>query len=275
MPCMIRILTPDGLVETNRAAESLAEAAADEPNGVYTITNTYNRTQVLKMDAHLNRLEDSARRENIPLKLDRPRLRAALREMIESCDYGDVRFRITVPQAAPDQLILSLEPFTPPPPEAYREGVRCVTVPHSKRHNPDAKTTDWMHDRMAIQRSFARGIYEGLLLNEDGYILEGLSSNFYGILSGELHTAAAGMLPGIALQIVLEIAPAILPVKREAIHQLDILRLDEAFITSASRGIVPVIEIDGTRIGDGMPGTFTRALMEAYRAWVDTHLEEL
>jgi branched-subunit amino acid aminotransferase/4-amino-4-deoxychorismate lyase len=49
----------------------------------------------------------------------------------------------------------------------------------------------------------------------------------------------------------------------------------EAFITSSSRGIVPVIEIDGSAIGTGKPGPQTRALQEAYAGWVSTHLEAL
>src|SRR5215813_11137984 len=102
-PCLIKILTPAGLQNAPYTADSLADAVKFEPHdGVYTVTNTYNTIQALKLDAHLNRLEDSARRENIPLALDRRMLRAALREMITQSGFGDVRFRITVPRTQPD-----------------------------------------------------------------------------------------------------------------------------------------------------------------------------
>jgi branched-chain amino acid aminotransferase len=276
MPCYIRVLTPDGLQPVSYSAGSLADAAKHEPHdGVYTITNTFNSFQVLKLDAHLDRLENSARRENIPLKLDRPRLRAALRRMIEEANYGDVRLRITVPGSQPDHFILSVEPFTPLAPSVYSHGVRCITVPGAARHDPDTKTTDWMHDRRKIEAGLPPHIFTGLLLDADGNILEGLSSNFYAILNGELRTAGQGVLPGIAQQIVFEIAPVIIPVHKEAVHVSDIPSLDGAFITSASRGIVPVVEIDDIQIGDGTPGGETFALREAYLAWVDEHLEEL
>lgn len=273
-PALIRVLTPDGLQTVDYSARSLAEAAQYEPHdGVYTITNTYQTFKVLKLDAHLDRLEDSARREDIALKLDRPRLRAALRQMIAEANYGDVRFRITVPRDRPDHFVLTIEPFHKTSAEIYANGVRCVTLPHSARHNPAAKTTGWMHNREAF--TLPEGIYTGLLLDDDGHILEGTSSNFYAVLGGELRTAGEGALPGIAQQVVFSVAQGIIMVNRKAVHVRDIPRLSEAFITSSSRGIVPVIEIDGNCIGAGQPGEKTRTLQQAYNAWVESHLEEL
>lgn len=273
-PCFIQTLTPNGLQPVSYTADSLADAAQYEPHeGVYTLTNTYQTFKVLKLDAHLDRLEDSARRENIPLRLNRPVLRAVLRTLIESSGYGDVRFRITVSREQPDHFILSLEPFNPPSPEVYVSGVRCITLPDSARHNPAAKTTSWMHDRESFQ--LPEGIYTGLLRDHNDNILEGVSSNFYAVLNRELCTAGEGVLPGIAQQIVFEIAPDILPLRKAAVNIQQLSQLSEAFITSSSRGIVPVVEIDGLKIGDGRPGSYTRALRLAYIAWVESHLEEL
>jgi branched-chain amino acid aminotransferase len=274
MPCLIKLLTADGLQPVPYTANSLADAVQYEPHeGIYTLTNTYNTFQVLKLDSHLDRLEDSARRENIPLKLDRPVLRTALRQMIKEANFGDVRFRVTVSRDHPDQFILSAELFKPPAPEVYARGVRCITLPNSARHNPSAKTTGWMHDREHYP--LPDGIYTGLLLDEHGTILEGVSSNFYAILHGELRTAGEGALPGIAQQIVFAIASDVIPLRKQAVTTSDLPFLDEAFITSSSRGIVPVVEIDGGMIGDGKPGPKTITLREAYQSWVKRHLEDL
>jgi branched-chain amino acid aminotransferase len=193
--------------------------------------------------------------------------------VITEAGFGDVRFRITIPRQQPDHVILSVEPFKPHPQEIYQLGVRCVTLPGSARHNPAAKTTDWMHSRGQI--TLPQGIYEGLLVDDEGWILEGTNSNFYALLDGELRTAGAGALPGIAQQIVFTVAPNVLPVRKDAVRVSEIPRFDEAFITSSSRGVVPVVEIDGVAIKDGKPGACTQALREAYDAWVQTHLEEL
>lgn len=272
-PCLIRALTPHTLEPVACAAGSLAEALPHEPDGVYTIASTFRRTQVLKLDAHLDRMEDSALREGIPLRLDRARLRAALRQMIEEAGYAESRFRITAPRGQPDRLILSLEPFSPPGPEIIARGVRCATVPGLARRNPAAKTSDWAHSRS--QAALPPGIYEGLLLDAAGAILEGFSSNFYAVLDGELRTARTGVLPGVAQQIVFEVAPQVLPVRREAARLDEVPRMAEAFLTSSSRGVIPIVEIDGQRIGDGAPGPHTQAIRARYDAWVAAHLEEL
>lgn len=272
-PCYSRILTLAGLEPVHYAADSLADAVQYEPDGIYTITNTYHGTQVLRLDTHLDRLEDSARREGIALALDRGRLRAALRQMIGEAGYGDVRFRVTVPRAQPDRYILSLEPFSPPGPEIVEHGVRCATMPGMARRNPAAKTNDWAHDRSTAP--LPPGIYEGLLVSSEGQILEGFSSNFYAVLNGEVRTAGEGVLPGVAQQIVFEVAPDVLPIRREAAQMDDMPHMAEAFLTSSSRGVIPIVEIDGQSIGDGTPGPVTKTIRARYGTWVQTHLEEL
>ena len=272
-PTYIQRLTPHGLQNVPYTAESLTDAARYEPDGIYTVTNTYDTFKVLKFDSHLDRMEDSAHRENTPLTLDRQRLRQALRQMIAQADFGDVRFRITVPHNEPDTFIITLEPFNPPSASIINAGVRCITVTGLMRRNPEAKTSDWMIHRS--QHPLPEGIYEGLLLNDEGAILEGYGSNFYAIVNNELRTAGAGVLPGIAQQIIFTVAPPILLLHKVAIHRDDLERISEAFITSSSRGVIPVIEIDDIRIGDGTPGTRTMAIRRAYNRWVSDHLEEL
>ena len=113
------------------------------------------------------------------------------------------------------------------------------------------------------------------MLSENGHLLEGLGSNVYAILNGELRTAGQKVLEGIAQQIVFEIAPEILPVRKEAIYIHDIPEISEMFLTSSSRGIIPVIELDGALIGTGMVGEMTHILQNLYDDWVQAHLEEL
>ena len=121
MPAIIKRLTATGLADVDYRATSLDAAAEFEPRfGVYTVSNTRNRTQTLLLDAHLDRLEDSARREGFAFRCDRARLRQALRRMIEESGYGDARFRISVPGHRPSETLLSIEPYQPPPPPSRR-----------------------------------------------------------------------------------------------------------------------------------------------------------
>jgi branched-chain amino acid aminotransferase len=114
-----------------------------------------------------------------------------------------------------------------------------------------------------------------ILRDADNHLLEGTSSNFYAVLRDTLYTAHEGVLGGTARQIVYEVAPSVLPLVRRSVSITDLEALQEAFISSSSRGVVPVVEIDGHRLGDGTPGRYTRQIMAAYAAWVQSHLETL
>lgn len=271
----ISILTPQGVIAAPYSAESLADAATREPQGVYTVARTFKRNQALLLDDHLDRLEQSARLENISVRLNRPALRAALRALIDQSGYADSRFRITVPRDQPDHLILSLEPFKPVPAEVIDKGARVVTL-HLERHNPVAKSTAWMTARRSVVGDFPTGIYEGILVGPDGALLEGSSSNFYVIKGDTLYTAGEDrVLHGIARRILLEVAPVVLAVQFAPIKLNEIDALQEAFLTSSGRGVVPIVEIDGRAIGTGKPGPYTLKLRAAYDAWADAHLEPI
>lgn len=268
------ILTPTGTRPTPFVAASIADAAAQEPPGVYTIARTFRRDHTLLLDDHLDRLEQSAALVGIAVRLDRAVLRQGLRYLIEQTDYADSRFRITIPQASPETIYLSVEPFKPVPPEIIASGARLMTVA-VQRANPAAKTTAWMAERKPVTENLPSGVYEGLLRAEDGTLLEGLSSNFYAVMDDTLRTAGAGVLAGIAQRIVFQVAPGVLPVQREPIGVRDLPFIDEAFITSAGRGVVPVIMIDGQVIASGTPGPYTLTIRERYEQYAEAHLEPL
>lgn len=276
MPTLIRLLRPDGLQTVDYTADSLADAVQYEPqNGIYTVANTFNTYDTLKLDAHFDRMEDSARRQNIALNLDRQHVRQALRQMIDEANWGSVRFRVTVSQENPNQLILTIESFSPPSEEMIATGVRCITAPNSARHDALAKTTKWMHTRKALANAMPDGIYDTFLLDEEGHMLEGLGANFYAIIDGKLWTAGEGVLKGISQQIVFEIAPDILPVYKKAPHVNQIKEFSGTFLTSSSRGIIPVVEIDGIQIAEGVPSATTQKLRTAYQDWLNEHLKAL
>lgn len=257
----IRWVEAPGLVEWVRAHPS---------EGVYEVDRTYPGSRILLLEEHLDRLEASAAREGIPFRVDRSRFRAVLRRLVEQSGFESARFLVRVRAMAPDAIDFVLEEFRPPPAEAYEKGVVCATMVGARRAHPEAKTSSWMSDRQSF--ALPVGTYEGLLLSEQEEILEGATSNFYAILAGELRTAEKRVLPGISRRIVLQIAPDVLPVRLDPIRIADLPRVEEAFLTSSSRAILPIRELDGVVIGSGRPGPRTGELLRRYRAWVEEHL---
>ena len=275
MPATIKRLTKQGLDCVQFSAASLLDAAQHEPRaGVYTVGKTYHRTKSLLFDEHFIRLEDSAWQQGFSLDCDPIRLRSALRKMILQSDYGDVRFRISVAAESPDETLLSIEPFQPPSPRLIEAGARCITSSEA-RHIPASKSSEWMHRRRALEAAQPDDIYETFLRDRRGNLLEGASSNVYVILDGELRTAPTGVLAGISRMIVLTVCESIVRLRPEAPNIADVDRFSEVFLSSSSRGIIPVVELDGMPIGDGRVGAATLTLRSAYQRWVDDHLEEL
>ncbi len=268
------ILTRDDLVPTPYAVGSLTEAVTHEPRGVYTVARTFHGDHALLLDAHLDRLEESARLVGIPLTLDRARLRSALRDLLHRAGYPEAKFRITVPRDEPDRVYLALELYQPVPGDVLKHGAHVATLP-LVRENPVAKMTDWMTTRQSAVKNLPPGVYEGVLVSGDGRLLEGLSSNFYGVLHGVLRTAGDGVLAGITRRAILTTAPAIVPVELRALSLDDLPGLSEAMITSSGRGVVPVTMIDGQPIGTGEVGPVVAGIRQLYEDWTERTSEPI
>ena len=141
-----------------------------------------------------------------------------------------------------------------------------------ERANPGLKSTAFIRESERARESLAdSGAFEALMLR-NGRILEGLTSNFYYVSDGVLGTAGRGVLPGVTRRLVLRLAHADgLQVVYRALRMDGLDGIDEAFLTSSSRGILPVVQIDDLRVGQGLPGPLTRRLMERYEAYVEKH----
>jgi branched-chain amino acid aminotransferase len=255
-------------------ADSLDAASSQTPNGVYTVFPIFEGWRVVRLDRHLERLYRSAELLGEPLIVSEVWLRATLRRAVESVGLETQRVRLTIPLDAPDTAYISVEPYTPPDESLYDEGVRVVTV-GLQRPLPRAKNSQFISARRALLRSLPPDIHEGLLCSREGEILEGTSSNFYAVLGGELRTADEGVLEGVARSILLDVAPEVLPVRLEPVRVDALDAVSEAMITSASRGVIPIVEIDGRPLGDGRPGRIFKALRVRYNIGLQAEMEPL
>lgn len=254
-------LDETGLVEAAPASTDLASASAALPQGSYTTLRTYGGRGVLRLRQHVARLnETTSLLGGRAAPLTEAATRTLLRHAIGTAGYPESRVRLTW---TPPTLYASVEPFLPLPDVLYRAGARCVTLP-VRRQNPHAKDTHFIATAQAAYGRLPAGVHEGLLVDDDGTLLEGLSSNFFAVLDGRLRTEGERALFGVTRSLVLEVAAGLLPIVTTAVARGELARASDAFITSVSRGIVPVVEIDGQRIGTGRPGEATERLRRAF-----------
>jgi branched-chain amino acid aminotransferase len=257
------LITAHELHLTDQAGPTLDAVSLRLPNGAYTTLRTYDTDRIIGLSAHLQRLIESSQLLQRPYPIDLGALRSALREVIARERLLTLRLRITVPLDV-DQIIISVEPFEVYPAEFYQRGVRCATTRLS-RHTPQAKATDFIAPSRESKAAFDPGIHELLIVNQAGEILEGISSNFYAVIDGVLRTAGTDVLEGITRHIVLQEAATLIPIDYRPIKVSELDRVAEAFITSSSREVMPVIQIDDQIIGSGQPGSITLTLLAKYR----------
>jgi branched-chain amino acid aminotransferase len=246
---------------------TFAAGSAALPEGAYTTFRTYRGRRIVRLPQHVGRLKESADLRGTPGDLKLADVKAAVRAALDATRHDESRFRLTF---APPRLFVGVEPFHPPPARAQEEGVSCVTVPE-RRENPHAKDTRFIATATAAYAALPAGIEEGLMLAEDGVVLEGLSSNFFAVRGSRLWTEEERVLHGVTRALVLEVAATVLPVERTGIS-LDPW-VTECFITSVSREVMPVVRVDGRLVGDGRPGPVTREIATRFAALVERDAE--
>jgi branched-chain amino acid aminotransferase len=249
-------------VERLASASDMAAASAVLPDGAYTTLRTYDGDGVAHLDAHARRLDESVALAGGTRVVDLARLRSGLAAALDQTHFAESRIRITF---APPELFVSVEPFEPLPESVYEDGVACVTVP-LHREVPQAKDTRFLGPAQSAYRALPPGVHEGLLVAEDGALLEGLSSNVFVVLDGVLRTEEARALRGTTRALVLELAQGLLPVHRQAATREDLAAASEAFLTSVSREVLPVVRVDAIVVGQGRPGSLARELRALYQA---------
>ena len=253
-----------------------AEAQLRTPEGAYTTFRTYDKYFVLNLPQHFERLEETAALAGKAIRLDKDELRSVLVGILDETNAPEARIRISVDLSINlGEIYIAAEPFVPLPPEAYTEGVDTATT-RIRRNNPRAKLNRFLPQAEAVRRSEKKNVDEYLMLNDDREILEGLSSNFYAVIRGEIFTADEGVLAGTTRRFILDLVEANrIPIQFRPVSTFELNRLDEAFISSTSRSILPIRKIDHRIIGNGKPGPTTTKLMKEFSINIKKKLADL
>ncbi len=239
------------------------------PLGVYSALRTFEHQRFLGLELHLDRTDRSMELLGWSERLDRASLRLALHRTASAYPAPDSFVRFDVLAEAPAALgipyrtLLALSPHLPVPGSYLLQGV-SVHFSSLRRSRPLIKTASFVLERRPHPLGLQEA-YESLLVDERGRILEGTSSNFLAIEGRTLRVAGDEALQGITQRFVMELASGMgLEVLRDPVHRDELPGLEEAFLTSSSRGIVPVVSIEEREVGEGRPGPWTRRLLEAY-----------
>jgi branched-chain amino acid aminotransferase len=255
--------------------------------GIYETLRTYNGLPFL-FDRHMRRLRNSANMLALEVPLSDAEVDRRFRETMQSAGLGDgpdreayIRILVTRgigeltydPAACPTpSVVVIVKPNVSPSREVFERGVMVSLVAVVRNHpssvSPLIKSNNLLNNALAMQQAFRRGGYEGIMRNYRGELAECTQSNLFIVKNGAALTPPldAGLLPGITREFLFELgAENHISVREQVLRDADLFGADEAFLTSTTREIVPIVHVDDRTVGTGVPGPVTRALLDAYR----------
>ena len=242
------------------------------PQGFYTTFSTLaNGTKVLGLHAHLQRLYAPALAQGLVPSVDEPTLRSRVHEITKLILPRESRIRLILTKN--DGVIyVGVQPFEPLSKSIYENGVSVIST-ELVREDPRVKDTGFISSSEDQRKQVGRDVFEVLLV-KNGKILEGMTSNYYAIKGNTLITSQKGILLGITRRAILMIA------RRQGMsieyHAPKLNeKINEAFLTSSSRGVVPIISINDHPVGQGKVGKWTKMLSNAYQAYVEKRSERI
>ena len=219
--------------------------------------------------AHLQRLFVPAAEQGISPSVTVGVLGTRIAELVKLNLPMESRVRVILTKND-GMIYVGIQPFSPLSKQVYESGIKVI-IAELARNSPRIKDTGFISASVEERKRVGRNIFE-ILLTKDGNILEGMTSNFYAIIGNTLITARRGILLGVTRRAILRLARG---------QGMSIIyrspRMDEkfheAFLTSSSRGVVPVVSIDNKPVGQGRVGKWSGMLSKAYQAYVEERSE--
>lgn len=265
------------------AAVHIEDRGYQFADGVYEVV-TIAGGRLIDEHPHLDRLERSLSALLIPMPMGRRALRLVAHELIRrnGVRNGLIYMQVTrgvaprdhkFPESAVPALVMTTKHIDFAGQPKFTEGVSVITIPDLRWARRDIKTIALLPNCMGKQQAHEAGAYEAWLIDADGLVTEGTSSNAWIVTAeGELVTRHLGneILHGITRRTVMAIAmeEGLSPEER-AFTVAEAKRAREAFVTSATSFVTPVVRIDDAVLGDGRPGPLSRRLLGWYRDYAN------
>lgn len=263
-----------------RASLPITDQGVLYGHGVFDTMRAYDGV-VFRLGDHLDRLIANTDSFGIAIRGQREAIAGAIAGVLSRNRLREARIRVTVtagsggdgpvfPAKGSPNVFVTCAELPPGLEKAARSGYTAIFASVRRSSTSRAarvKATSYVEHLMARAEARESGADEALLLNEQGDIAEGATSNIFFVRRGTLYTPSlgCGILPGVTRKTVLELARS----TERRVHEGKLLRwalllAEEAFLTNAVIEVMPLVEVDGRPIGGGKPGPVTRELQKAY-----------
>ncbi len=251
-------------------------------DGVYEVIPAYGGA-LFRLDEHLARLQNSLDGVRIHNPYSTTQWRQRLQQLLDANPTPEVDYSIYLqitrgsaprrnhafPQDIHPTVFASATPIIKPSSETYAQGVSAITLEDTRWKQCHIKAITLLPNILLRQQAVDAGAAEAILLKE-GYLTEGAASNVFVVLNNEILTPPKSpeLLPGITRDVVLELAQQQGLAHRETqISEQQLRDASEIWLTSSTREILAVTQLDGLPVGDGKPGPQWSRIYSDYQAF--------
>lgn len=283
---MARIAYVNGRYVPHRmAAVHVEDRGYQFADGVYEVCEVRDG-RLIDEPRHIGRLVRSLGELKIALPMSLKALGTVLRETVRRnrVQHGLVYLQVTrgvarrdflfpAPETRPSVIVTARNLDRVKQERSAADGIAVVTVPDNRWERVDIKSVSLLPNVLAKEAARAAGGREAWFVDRDGFVTEGASSNAWIVTrDGKLVTRPAdhGILRGITRTVVLDVAAAQkLNLEERKFSVAEAYEAREAFVTSASQIVMPVVSIDGKTIGNGAPGSVATALRRDFHRYAN------
>ncbi|EJY54663.1 branched-chain amino acid aminotransferase [Alicyclobacillus hesperidum URH17-3-68] len=256
-------------------------------DGIFEGIRSYDGN-VFRLQQHIRRLYDSAKSIALEIPYTQEEMTDLVCETLRRNELSSAYIRLVVTRGSGDlglsptnchgaRVFIIAEQLAMFSAALYEQGIHAVTAATRRNRsdslNPKIKSLNYLNNILIKMEALNAGASEAIVLNSEGYVVEGSGENIFVVRDGVLTTPPAylGALEGITRQAVIELAGELgYVVKQEPFTQHDVYVADEVFLTGTAAEIVPVISVDRRTIGNGAPGSITKRIHEAFTKIVRT-----
>ncbi len=270
-------------VDHDKAVVSVFDHGLLYGDGVFEGIRAYNG-RVFRLREHIKRLYESAHTIMLNIPMTQEELVEIVCESVRVNKLRDAYIRLVVTRGVGDlgldprkcakpTVFIIADKIKLYPEAIYQKGLRLITVATQRNVpealNPQIKSLNYLNNILAKIEAVNAGFEEALMLSPSGYVTECTGENVFIVKGAHLLTPPPyiGVLRGITRATVMELgAEQEMDVREELLTRHDVFNADEVFVTGTAAEIIPVVEVDGRRIGKGKPGKTTQKLLQAFHA---------
>lgn len=266
-------------VDEEKAALSVKDIAILRGYGVFEFMITYNKKPYCLED-HVARLEHSAREIGLKLNHTAEQICKIVFETVKkNSHHEESNVRIVYSGGVSSDgitpegngvLIVMVTPKNKMPESWYINGAAVVLI-DIDRFMPTAKSTNYLTAVYAQQQAKKNDAIEAVYVDKESRVLEGTTSNFFGVKQGSIVTPPDGILQGITRKTIINLVKKDYALEQRHITTDELKEFDEVFITASNKEVVPIVRIDNMTVGSGDIGPVTQDIMKRFKKFTSEY----